>query len=187
MRGLFSLPLASPARSNPLQTMKRPETWRLTRSKLLWIGTLVSFLAIGFVLGSFFSYATGVERTISETPIPVEFCSWVSHPEFFRGQPVQTEATYTQLIETGAIDKDECQHLDISSYWAQTTDSVREAWEKDLRSDFFTAKFQLSFVGTIPARPRYFYWLAQARDHWQRVHKVTVFRVDRLTAFKRMQ
>jgi hypothetical protein len=187
MRGLFPLHIASSGRSNSPQNMKRPESWPLTRSRLLWIGAFASCLAIGFVIGSFFSYATGIERPIFETPIPVDFCSWVSHPEFFRGQPVQTEATYTQLTEAGAIDSDECLDLDISSYWAQTNDSVRDAWEKDLQSNFFTAKFQLSFVGTIPAHPRYFYWLADLRNHWQRIHKITVFRVDRLTSFKRIR
>lgn len=160
---------------------------RLAQSRLRWIETVILPLAIGFALGSFFSYATAVERPISKTPVSVEFCSWLSHPEFFRGQPVQTEATYTQLIERGAIDKDECQDLDISNYWNETHNSVRDAWEEDLQVDWFTAKYKLSFVGTIPAHPRYFYWLANARNHWQRVHKVTVFRVDRLTAFKRIR
>ncbi|MBS1802209.1 MAG: hypothetical protein JST28_02520 [Acidobacteria bacterium] len=142
---------------------------------------------MGVLLGWFLNYASAVDHPVSQTPIPVDFCFWASHPELFHGQPVLTEAKYIQLVETGAIERDECQNLDISNYWSQTNDPVRDAWEKDLYSNFFTAQFDLSFIGTIPAHPRYFYWLADARDLWRPSHKITAFRVDKLTSFRRLR
>jgi hypothetical protein len=167
--------------------MKSTDLWRLLRSKLRGISSLVFSLAIGVVAGWFFRYATDVDHPISETPISVDFCFWVSHPDLFRGQPVQTEAEYTQLIEGGAIDQEACKNLDVSNRWDLTKDDpVRNAWERDLESNSFTAHFQLSFVATIPAHPRYVYWLRDAND-WRPVHKITTFSVDRLVQFKRIQ
>ena len=160
--------------------------WRVRRLKLQQVSQLLCALAVGICIGWLLFYARGVDHPISETSIPVDFCFWVSHPDLFRGQPVQTEAKYTQLIEGGAIDKDECQNLDISNYWSQTNDPVRTAWEEDLKRDFYTAQFNLTFVGTIPAYPRYSYWLHNAENRWQPMHRITTFRVDRLIHFKRL-
>jgi len=161
--------------------------WRLSRSRVIWIGSITLALVSGALLGALIAYATGVDHPISKTPIPVDFCFWVSHEDLFRGQPVETEAKYTQLIEGGAIDRDECLNLDVSNSWARTDDPVRKEWEKDLSSNFYTAQFQLSFIGTIPSHPRYVYWLNDVRNRWRPMHHVTTFRVDRLTHFKRIQ
>jgi len=161
--------------------------WPVRRLNLRQVSQFLCAIAVGMSIGWFLSYAHGVDHPISETPIPVDFCFWVSHPDLFRGQPVQTEAKYTQLIEGGAIDKDECQNLDISNYWSQTNDPVRTAWEEDLKNDFYTAQLNLTFAGTIPAYPRYTYWLHDAENRWRPMHRIITFRVDRLIHFKRLQ
>jgi hypothetical protein len=166
--------------------MLKGPAWRLSRSSAIWIGSITLALASGALLGAFIVYATGVDHPISRSPIPVDFCFWVSHEDLFRGQPVETEAKYTQLIEGGSIGKDECSNLDVSNFWARTDDPVRMAWEKDLESNFYAAEFQFTFVGTIPSHPRYVYWLNDARDGWQTMHHITTFRVDRLTHFRRI-
>ena len=160
---------------------------RLSRVRPLRVILVVGVFALGIVTGWFLSQATGFDRPISSKPIPVDFCFWVTHKDLFRGQPVETQAQYTQLIEVGAIDKEECQDVDVSHFWPASDDPVRRDWAKDLYADFENAKYEFWFVGTIPAFPRYIHWLSQVRDRWQGPsHPITIFRVDRLIRYKRI-
>ena len=167
--------------------MKIANYWRAFRSRLPWMVSMAASVVVGIALGWFLLYAKEVDHPISNAPIPVDFCFWISHPDLFRGQPVQTEARYMQPVEAGIIYNDECVDLDVGYYWPHTTDPVREEWEKDLFSNFYAAQFDLEFVGTIPAYPRYVHWRNDASNHWRPVHIATTFRVDRLIRYRRIR
>jgi hypothetical protein len=160
---------------------------RISAKRLLWPGTVILALLLGIFLGGFIEYARGTDHQISSSPVKVDYCFLFSHEDLFRGQLVETEAQYTQVIEGGSIGKDECPEFDSPYFGPIEKNSVLTAWETDLFKDWYNAKFELSFVGVIPSYPRYKYWIADAKNRWHPMHHVPFIRLVRITHFERIQ
>ncbi len=157
----------------------------LSRIRLIWIGSIALALVFGALLGDFIAYATGVDHPVASKPIKVDYCFLFSHEDLFRGQPVETDAHYIQGIEGGGIGKDECPENDAVPFGPPENDPIGRQWEENLHRDFYTAEFDMSFVGVIPSYPRYRHWIADARNRWQPMHHVPYIQIQRLTHFQR--
>ena len=155
------------------------------RNKLIWIASVSLFLGLGIFLGAFMNYAVGVDQPITSKPIKIDFCFLFSHEDLFRGQPVETQVHYTQGMEGGGIGKEECPEDDATFSGPPESDPMGREWVKDLETDWYTAEFNLSFVGVIPSHPRYRKWYSDARNGWRSGHHVPFIQILRLTHFER--
>ncbi len=155
--------------------------------KVLWPASIVTVLALGAFLGAFIEYARGIDHPVSNSPIKVEYCYLFAHEHLFRGQLVETEAQYTQEIEGAVIGEDACPDYDSPYYGPTEHNSVLSAWETDLFKNWYAAKFNLTFIGVIPSYPRYQHWIADAKNHGQRIHRVRFIQLIRITHFERLQ
>ncbi|HWG19466.1 MAG TPA: hypothetical protein VG225_02980 [Terracidiphilus sp.] len=148
---------------------------------LLWVASVV----LAFCGGVLAEYGRDTNHPIAASPIKVDYCYLFSHEDLFRGQPVETEAHYVQVIEGGGIGRDECPDNDAAPLFPNENEPSIRAWEDDLHKDWYTAEYNMRFVGVIPSYPRYRHWLADARNQWLPTHHVPAVRIQRITSFTR--
>jgi len=155
------------------------------RARLIWIGSLAFALALGVFLGAFAEYAVGVDHPMASAPIKVNYCVLFSHEDLYRGQPVETDAHYMQGIEGSGIGKDECPEYTAAFSGPPENDPIGRKWDLDLEKQSPVNEFDISFVGVIPAYPRYRLWYRDALNLWRPTVHIPGIRIEKLTGFQR--
>lgn len=157
----------------------------ISGARLVTVGAFALVLATGVLLGTFISFATGVEHSLASKPIKVDYCFLFSHEDLFRGQQVETSAHYILGMDGAGIGKDECPDYEAVFAGPPDDDPIGKDWDKDIKRQWYPAEFDISFIGIIPSRPRYMNWYSEAKNHWHPTHHIPSIRILRLTHFQR--
>ncbi len=153
--------------------------------KLPWIGSIACALGLGLSFGMLLTYAAGVDHPVANKPIKVDYCFLFSHEDLFRGQPVETDAHYVLGIEGAGIARKGAPRTTPCFSAPPDDDPIGKEWYKEIQRQWYPAEFNISFVGMIPAYPRYRRWYADAKDLWRGGHHVPYIQMLSLTHFDR--